>query len=135
MANRAQSNTLLFAGLALLVTMSAKAGAMPQLPARYTNLQVLPKDISEDQLLGVMKSAAQSLGVRCSHCHDGAGDDLSTYNFAADSKAPKATARLMLRLTSQINSVLKDVGSRKGDANKVTCQTCHRGNKTPARLP
>jgi hypothetical protein len=112
-----------------------KADATPQLPARYTNLQVLPKDISEDQLLAIMKGAAQSLGVRCSYCHDGNGDDLSTYNFAADTREPKATARLMLRLTSQLNAALKDVGPRKSDAAKVTCLTCHRGNKTPARLP
>ena len=125
----------LAACLTLLIAIGVKADATPQLPARYTNLQVLPKDISEDQMLAIMKSAAQSLGVRCSYCHEGNGDDLSTYNFAADTREPKATARLMLRLTSQLNAALKDVGPHKGDTSKVTCQTCHRGNKTPARLP
>ncbi|HQX82659.1 MAG TPA: c-type cytochrome [Vicinamibacterales bacterium] len=124
----------LVCGAGLLISAAGvRATGAPQLPAAYTNLQVLPKDITQDQLMGVMKGATQSLGVRCWYCHDGAGDDLSTYNFAADTKEPKATARIMLRLTSQLNNALKDVGPRKGDTNKITCQTCHRGNKTPAR--
>lgn len=118
---------------ALTLGVSVRAAGLPQIPARFTNLQVLPKDITQDQLVGLMKSVTQSLGVRCSHCHDGVGDDLSTYNFAADTKEPKATARVMLRMTSQLNNALKDVGPRKGDANKISCQTCHRGNKTPAK--
>lgn len=124
---------LLMAGISVAVVVGTRAAVVPQLPGRYTNLQVLPKDIREDQLMAVMKNAAQSLGVRCWYCHDGSGDDLSTYNFAADTKEPKATARVMLRLTSQLNAALKDVGPHKGDTGKVTCQTCHRGNKTPAR--
>ena len=109
------------------------AAAPPQLPAKYTNLQVLPKDITQEQLMSVMKGAALGLGVRCWYCHEGSGDDLSVYDFAADNKEPKTTARAMLRLTSQINMALKDVGPHKGDTGKVTCQTCHRGNKTPAK--
>ncbi len=125
--------SVLAAGVCLIAGLGGRSMASPQLPATYTNLQVLPKDIREDQLMGVMKSAAQSLGVRCWYCHDGSGDDLSTYNFAADIKEPKATARIMLRMTSQLNAALKDVGPHKGDTGKVTCQTCHRGNKTPAK--
>ena len=125
--------SLLVAGVSVIAAVSARADVSPQLPARYTNLQVLPKDIREDQLIGIMKGATQALGVRCWYCHDGSGDDLSTYNFAADTKEPKATARVMLRLTSQLNAALKDVGPHKGDTGKVTCQTCHRGNKTPAK--
>lgn len=113
--------------------MGTAAAAPRQLPAKYTNLQVLPKDVTQEQLMSVMKNAALSLGVRCWYCHEGSGDDLSTYDFAADTKEPKVTARAMLRLTSQINGALKDVGPHKGDTGKVTCQTCHRGSKTPAK--
>ncbi len=123
----------LLAGACLVAGLGARIVASPQLPTSYTNLQVLPKDINGDQLIGMMKSVTQALGVRCWYCHDGSGDDLSTYNFAADTKEPKATARVMLRLTSQLNAALKDVGPHKGDTGKVTCQTCHRGNKTPAK--
>jgi hypothetical protein len=116
-----------------LTSALVSASVVPQLPARYTNLQVLPKDITQDQLMSVMKGASQSLGVRCWYCHEGSGDDFATYDFAADAKEPKVTARAMLRLTSQINGALKDVGPHKGETGKVTCNTCHRGNKTPSK--
>jgi hypothetical protein len=123
--------------VAVLIVLVGAVGApratSSQLPTAYTNLQVLPKDITSAELINVMKTASVSLGVRCWYCHEGQGDDFSTFNFAADTKAPKETARAMLRLTSQINSALKDVGPNKGDAAKVTCQTCHRGNTKPVK--
>lgn len=119
---------------ATAVGAAAGDGSAPaQLPKVYTNLQVLPKDATQEQLMSVMKAASLSLGVRCWYCHEGTGDDFSTFNFAADTKEAKLTARAMLRLTSQINAAIKDVGPNKGDAGKVTCMTCHRGNKTPAK--
>jgi hypothetical protein len=119
--------------LVLATAVGASAKTPSQLPKAYTNLQVLPKDTTQEQLMSVMKAASLSLGVRCWYCHEGTGDDFSTFNFAADTKEPKQTARAMLRLTSQINAALKDVGPNKGDVAKVTCMTCHRGNKTPQK--
>ncbi len=134
--SRIWNHVALAAGACTMTATVLTAGAAPpQLPTQYTNLQVLPKDITPDQMISVMKGATLSLGVRCWFCHDGSGDDLSTYNFAADTKEPKTTARAMLRLTSQINSALKDIGPNKGDTGKVTCQTCHRGNRTPQKSP
>lgn len=121
------------AAIALAAAVGVSAKTPDQLPKAYTNLQVLPKDATQDQLMSVMKAASLSLGVRCWYCHEGTGDDFSTYNFAADTKEPKVTARAMLRLTSQINGALRDIGSNKDDAGKVTCMTCHKGNKTPAK--
>jgi hypothetical protein len=121
------------AALVLTSVVVTTAETPRQLPTRYTNLQVLPKETDQDQLIGLMKNVTMALGVRCSYCHQGTGDDLSVYDFAADVKEPKATARTMLRMTSQLNSLLKDVGPHKGDTSKVTCQTCHRGKTTPAK--
>jgi hypothetical protein len=133
----ADSGVMKVLPVAVLIVLVAAVGAPratpSQLPTAYTNLQVLPKDITQDQLMSVMKASSLSLGVRCWYCHEGQGDDFSTFNFAADTKAPKETARAMLRLTSQINNALKDVGPNKGATGKVTCQTCHRGNKTPVK--
>ena len=119
--------------LAAAVAVQARPSPSAQLPTVFTNLQVLPRDTTQPQLMSVMKTASISLGVRCWFCHEGTGDDFSTFNFAADTKEQKATARAMLRMTNLINASLKDIGPNKGDAGKITCQTCHRGNKTPAK--
>ncbi len=111
-------------------TLAASAQQNP-IPDKYTNLQILPKDISRAQLVPIMRSFALSLGVRCEHCHVGEGNDLSTFDFAADTKPAKATARQMLRMVNRLHEDLKGVGDA-ARMPKVTCFTCHRGEKTPA---
>lgn len=117
-----------------LVTVSVATASTPaQLPTKYTNLQVLPKDIEPKALVLLMKSFAQGLAVRCEHCHVGEGDDLSKFDFAADTKAPKETARKMIRMMITINEeLLAGVGEPAAPGTrKVTCYTCHRGNTKP----
>ena len=78
------------------------------------NLQILPKNISEEQLFGVMKSFATSLGWRCTNCHVGEeGKPLSTYDFASDAKKEKGRAREMMKIAQEINASMlpQDVGS------------------------
>lgn len=102
------------------------------IPEKYTNLQVLPKDIPRAELVPIMRSFALGLGVRCEHCHVGEGNDLSKFDFAADTKAPKAVARQMMRMLDRIQREdLKGVGDPARQP-KVTCFTCHRGERTPA---
>ena len=69
----------------------------PVIPDKYTNLKVLPPDITKAQLLPIMKGFAKSSGHRCSYCHV-ATDDLSSADFALDEKPPKNEARELLRL-------------------------------------
>ena len=117
--------------LAAVATAQAPAppAAGPMSPP-YKNLQVLPKDISREQLVGNMKFFAQSLGVRCTHCHVGAeGQPLSTFDFASDAKAKKLRAREMLLMAHRINS--EDFDGQM----KVTCFTCHRGSTKPLTAP
>jgi hypothetical protein len=38
-------------------------------PPAPKNLQVLPKDISREDLMKVMRGASQGLGVQCNFCH------------------------------------------------------------------
>jgi len=66
------------------------------IPDKYTNLQILPKDITKPQLVNVMKQFSITFGVRCSYCHT-VSDDLTTGSFDSDEKAPKQKARDLMK--------------------------------------
>jgi photosynthetic reaction center cytochrome c subunit len=135
---------LLAAGCAAFLTAAFNATAQPLATAAapptpfavppYKNLQVLSKDITRDQLISNMKFFAQSLGVRCTHCHVGEeGKPLSTFDFASDAKPRKQTARAMLRMVHKINQ--EEFGVKEFKDVKVTCYTCHRGSTKPLTAP
>jgi cytochrome c peroxidase len=130
---------LLAAGCAAFVTAIAAAQTPPApaagpLAPPYKNLQIFPKDITQQQLVGNMKFFTQSLGVRCSYCHVGEeGKPLSTYDFASDAKESKKTARRMLAMVHRINE--QDFGVTNFKDVKVTCFTCHRGSTEPLTEP
>ena len=91
--------------LATLTFLAAPAGA--QIPEEFTNLQVLPKDVDPRRLVATMRGFASALGVRCSHCHvGGSADSLEGMDFASDEKEAKKTARVMMRMTGEINEQL-----------------------------
>ena len=124
--------------LAGVLVIAVATGVRAQLPQKYTNLQVLPRDIPPPQLVATMKSFAQGLGVRCEHCHVGEGNDLSKFDFAADTKPAKATARKMIRMASALNTQLATIVPPAADAAaaaRVTCFTCHRGAPKPLTAP
>ena len=130
---------LLAAGCAAFFAAVAAAQPNPppaaaSTPPSFKNLQVFPKDIARDQLIGNMKFFAQSLGVRCTHCHVGTeGQPLSTFDFASDAKKEKLTARKMLAMVHRINE--QDFGVKDFANVKVTCFTCHRGSIKPLTAP
>ena len=128
----------LAAGCAAFLAAVASAQTTPppaaNAPPAFKNLQVFPKDITREQLTQNMKFFAQSLGVRCSHCHVGEeGKPLSTYDFASDAKPDKLVARKMLTMVHRINS--EDFGVKDPKKVKVTCYTCHRGSHHPLTAP
>lgn len=135
-------SALLAAALAFAVALPLTAQAqMPpdgashpqhEMP-RPTNLQVLPKDISNQQLIATMRGFTKALGVECSFCH---AENPQTHrlDFASDAKPEKTTARTMMRMTKEINSkYLSTVNDPDATAAEktVTCGTCHRGNSMP----
>lgn len=112
--------------LAILVVAPAAARAQrgpgQQAP---TNLQVLPKDWTRQQVMQVMRSFTAALGARCSDCHVDDDD-------ASDAKPMKAQARSMLRMTMSINDDHLAALPGRGAPNvRVTCITCHRGVPRP----
>jgi len=108
--------------------------ACAQVPERFTNLQVLPKDTSKADIMHIMRGFSFALGVRCNYCHTGKSDgSLDGMNFAGDEKETKKAARVMLRMVAAINA---DYVSKLGGtpAIEVECFTCHRGLQRPRPL-
>lgn len=97
------------------------------------NLQVLPKNISHDDLMKTMHGFTGALGVKCTFCHE-EGDQPHHIDFASDAKPEKKIARTMLRMTHQINETyLTQVHTEDPDLKPehVTCGTCHSGHSIP----
>ncbi|HEX7284852.1 MAG TPA: c-type cytochrome [Candidatus Angelobacter sp.] len=110
------------------------ASILAQIPDKFTNLQVLPKDISKSDLVSMMRNFAGDLGVRCGYCHVGGDPNtLKGVNFASDESDKKKNARLMLRMMQSIN---QDHLSKLGrqPAARVSCGTCHRGLSQPRMI-
>jgi hypothetical protein len=123
--------------LGALVLAPPGASAQQTFPPKsFVNLQVLPKDSSAATVVGTMKSFANNLGVRCQFCHVGEeGLPLEQFDFAADVKPAKRTARVMMRLTRDINAQLDAALAIAGNgAPRVSCITCHRGKSTPTNV-
>jgi len=124
---------------ALALTLMLTANAMPlmaQIPEKFENLQVFPKDISQGELVAAMRGFATGLGVRCQHCHLGEeGRPLSEFDFVSDEKPTKEIARVMMRMTREINEgFLPKVGRKPPQRLEVQCVTCHHGQNRPESL-
>jgi hypothetical protein len=120
---------------ALVITGAVPAAA--QVPERFENLKVLPRDIPRDSLIQIMRGFSMSLGVRCQYCHvqrQGA-DGREVTDFKSDDKEPKEKARFMMRMTRDLNTqVLPQVPHRHDPPVGVGCVTCHRGLPIPTTL-
>ena len=105
-------------------------------PDSFTNLKVLPKNISQRDLLITMRGFALGLGVRCIYCHVGQeGQPLDSVNFKSDEKRTKRVARVMIDMLNHINDEhLADVPDRPLPHVVVRCETCHRGLSRPRLL-
>jgi tetratricopeptide (TPR) repeat protein len=127
------------------------------------NLQVLPKDTSQQDVVAVMQQFTRALGVPCTYCHVEVTAPLLTaeeaaaaaaaappaagrgrgrgrgagpqMDFASDDKRQKQTARLMLTLVNDINARLATtIRKPASEIVRVQCATCHRGIANPAQL-
>ncbi len=123
---------LCFSFLVMLLALSTEATA--QIPDKFTNLQVLPKETPKAELVSIMRNYAGDLGVRCGFCHAGGDPNtLQGVNFASDENDKKKTARLMIRMVQSINNDhLSKLGVKP--PAQVTCLTCHRRNSDPRTM-
>lgn len=100
-----------------------------------TNLQVLPKDLTGQQVHEIMDKWADALGTHCTTCHAPNPNAPVMPNghrrldYALDTKPEKNTARLMYKMVEDIRtnymSKIDNVGIQ------VSCATCHRGHLSP----
>ena len=102
--------------------------------ATPTNLKVLPKTLTGDQVHELMEGWEAALGTHCSTCHTANPNNIGPngrprLNYADDSKPEKSTARLMYKMTEDINE--NYVSMVPNSEVAVTCGTCHRGHLGP----
>jgi hypothetical protein len=125
---RSGSNTRWISLVAVLLAITP---AVAQFPDKFTNLEVLPKDISKNDLQATMRGFAFALNVRCPYCHVQKAD--MKMDFPADDKDQKKTARIMLQMVAAINhDYVSKIG--KPAPVQVECATCHRGLTQPRLL-
>lgn len=99
------------------------------------NLQVLPKDLTGQQVHQIMEGWARALGTHCDTCHAPNPNAAAQpgkrprLDFALDIKPEKNTARTMVKMVQDINGNYID--KIKNSGVKVSCGTCHRGHLHP----
>ena len=119
--------------LAAIVAITVAATTKKTEPIKYTNLKVLPKNISSRDLQSIMTDDFEDgLGVTCGFCHANASDGHGL-DFASDAKPEKEIARKMMRMTLNINKKwLDNKHAKLGDATLIVqCTTCHKGQPFP----
>lgn len=125
----------LIAITALLFAIVFGQGFVKHDDEKPTNLKVLPKNISEEDLHTVMRQYSMSLGVRCGFCHVSEkveGQEKPKWDFASDQKPEKDIARNMIKMTNAINEkYLAKIKDGERSLEQITCVTCHMGRPTP----
>ncbi len=124
-------------GLTILILAPTSAVAQARIPDEFTNLKVLPEDIVQRELIGIMRGFTRALGVgRCSTCHTVSdGLDQPDDDFSSDDKPLKVKARAMLQMVQAINDDhISQLPHRGEPAFEVTCATCHAGKRRPTTL-
>ncbi len=109
-------------------------GAPPHSHPAPTNLKVLPRNLTGEQVHEIMEQWEGELGTGCKTCHAVDPKNLGPngkprLNFADDSKKEKQTARKMYEMTEGINA--KYIAKIDSSGAPVTCGTCHRGHLGP----
>ena len=121
-------SVILLAACAAIRQQKAQAPVADNL--EFHNLQILPPNITHDELIATMRGIARSLGTRCNHCHvANAPGSQQEFDYASDAKPEKKVARTMLRMVRDINA--NYVSKVNAHGQTVTCFTCHRGRTVP----
>ncbi len=122
----------IFAGVFALSSFAPESISQPQ-EWKATNLKVLPKDITQEEMKQVMDDFKVALGVKCDFCHAHNVNDPKKLDFASDANPHKETARWMMKMTQRINKKhFKHRDEKTGELTQITCMTCHNGKEHPA---
>jgi len=119
--------------LATVVMLSAFMPQQQQDP-KPTNLKVLPKNISHDDLDKVMDGFKAALGVKCNFCHSPRKDNPKKLDFASDENPKKEIARDMMRMTNKINKKYFHEKDKEGKLTNISCASCHNGKEEPVTI-
>lgn len=118
----------------LVAVLFWQGSASAQIPDKFTNLKVLPKNMTKDDLISTMRGFSVGLGVRCNYCHASVDSTKGRgLNFASDAKNEKLIARTMMSMVTTINTKLVPKSGIKSPA-QVGCVTCHHGVQKPQTL-
>jgi len=111
-------------------TVSAAESTHRASQSKPTNLKVLPKDMSGDDVDKLMHRYDQYLGVPCGYCHE-ENPQSKQIDYVSDENPVKETARFMISMTSDLNNkYLAQLGDRRY-AEPFTCGNCHLGHVQP----
>jgi len=120
--------------LSVLIAFVLLGAATSLRQKKGRNLEVLPKDISDQMLDSIMQTYNKALGVNCNFCHtpDNRVSVADSINYALD-YSMKENARRMMRLNIDINKTYfyYDTASRPEYLKVITCKTCHQGHPFP----
>ena len=121
--------------VALVAVVVAGVGATGHAGSgeQFTNLRVLPKNISSKTLTKIMiDDFEDGLGVGCNFCH---AEDKDSHkpDYASDAKPEKSMARAMMRMTIKLNRKYFQLKHPLlGDSSlAINCSTCHHGQPRP----
>jgi len=101
--------------LFLAVTLLTPSG----FAAEGKNLQVLPKDITKDDLKKTMDGFTEQLGVKCTFCH-------VVDQYDKDERPHKADARRMIKLVQDMKAKKADYFGPRTKEAVITCSLCHK---------
>jgi hypothetical protein len=111
-----------------------RGGGTP--PPEPHNLQVLPKTMTTQQILPIMRNFAAALGTNCGYCHVWTAPGAATNDYAVDAKPAKLVARVMMQMANDVNEKLTaNIKKPAADITRVQCMTCHRGEAIPVLPP
>ena len=115
------------------VAQAAQAPPPPHEMPAPTNLKVLPRNLTGQQVHEIMEQWEGELGTGCKTCHavskEIGPNGKPRLDFASDAKDEKQTARVMYKMTEDINA--NYVSKIDSSGAPVTCGTCHRGHLGP----
>lgn len=102
--------------------------------SRYTNLKVLSKNITEEDMDYVMETFSVNLGANCLFCHPGKQNGAEfSIDYVTDQLQNKKVARDMLRMTMKLNKKYFNINmtGRMTVRGRIWCKTCHQGKPIP----